>query len=293
MYHRPMRGSTIIKPAKGSGALDAAIVAYARGSAHPSKIRLIRWIIRHVAGGRIGLDYPGKIGLVIDPLDAIGWSLLTTGHYEPASLGRAIDIVRQQPGPFIDVGANFGLYTCAIAGIGDAVVSIEPNSETCSQLCLNIARNKFTNVAILNAAAGSGPGIAKIEQRSPANSGTMAIADGKNFNGTWAAMATLDAIMKEIIRPASRPTLIKIDVEGFERQVLDGMDFDGQFRPHNIMLEFIPSLSPGWSLPEMREYFNARNYDLLDVFGEYLADNSAPTEDNVWARDRQEVPLAS
>src|SRR5229473_391872 len=72
-----------------------------------------------------------------------------------------------------------------------------------------------------------------------------------------------------------------------EPQALAGLDFDGPFRPKNILLECDRALSiPAWgSRDNVAAYFADRGYELLDVFGRPLANEGPLPEENAWARD--------
>jgi FkbM family methyltransferase len=270
---------------------DAALIAYARGFEHPSKIRIVRWLARCLAGNQVHIGYaPGAI-VAIDPADYIGWAIFKTGSYETASLSLALRIMRGEPGLFVDVGANFGWYTCAIGAIAESsVVSIEPDCESCTSLRRNIARNRLQNIVVFNGAAGTEFATTPIRRAAQGNSGTATVdSDNQDLDwrGDWVATAPLDTLLKRIVRPAIRPVMIKIDVEGFERQVLMGMDFSGPFRPKNILLEFDRLLcAKSWSsFADLQSFFSARGYELLDVFGKPLSGSEIIPEENVWARD--------
>ena len=102
--------------------LDRALIAYGRAFEHPSKIGIVRWLIRTLAAGRIRVRYARGATIAIDPADYIGWAVFNTGHYEPASLSLVLRTMAHQPGLFVDVGSNFGWYTCAIASIAGSAV---------------------------------------------------------------------------------------------------------------------------------------------------------------------------
>jgi FkbM family methyltransferase len=275
--------------AKGVRWRDAALIAYARSFEHPSKIRIVRWLTRCLAGKEVHVSYaPGAIA-AIDPADYIGWAVFKTGSYETASLALALRIMREEPGLFVDVGADFGWYTCAIGAIAEtSVVSIEPDCENCTSLRRNITRNRLRNVTVFNGAAGTEFSTTPIRRAAQANSGTAMVgSDDPDRRGDWVATVPLDTLLKRIVRPAIRPVMIKIDVEGFERQVLMGMDFSGPFRPKNILLEFDRLLcTKSWSsFADLQSFFAMRDYELLDVFGHPLPGSDVIPEDNVWARD--------
>src|SRR5580704_15351764 len=208
-----------LPPAKGAHLIDAILTTYGRAFEHPCKIRFVRWLVRALAGGRIKMRHAGGAVIAVDPEDYIGWAVFRTGSYEPASLALAMKIMAAEPGLFVDVGANFGWYTCAVASIaGTNVIGIEPDAENCAALRANIDRNGLRNVVVFHGAVAAG--------RPAPRSGVY-----------WVGSTTLQALLNALVQPQARPVLIKIDVEGFEPEVLNGLDFAGPFRPKNILIE--------------------------------------------------------
>jgi FkbM family methyltransferase len=287
-----------LAPAKGLRWIDAALVTYARGFEHPAKIRLLRWLARRLVAGRIRVRYGAGAAVAIDPADYIGWAILRTGLYEAASLARALQIMARQPGLFIDIGANFGWYSCAVAAIdGTTVIGIEPDCENCAALRANLALNQLSNVTVINGAVGADFALAQLVRRARWNSGTIAIKshdEEPGARGDWVATMPLDVLLERVMTPPSRPVLIKLDVEGFEPQALAGLDFVGPFRPQNILMEFDPALSAGaWgSLSAVQAFFAAKGYLLFDVFGRPLSEDQPVPEANIWARDGSAGPFA-
>jgi FkbM family methyltransferase len=287
-----------LAPSQGVRWIDAALVAYARGFEHPAKIRILRWLVRRLVAGRLRVRYGAGATIAIDPADYIGWAVLRTGHYEPASLALALQIMARQPGLFVDIGANFGWYSCAAAAIaGATVISIEPDCENCAALRANLVFNQSSNVTVINGAVGANFAAVQMIRRARSNSGTVAIKasdEAPGIPGDWVATMPLDLLLERIVVPPVRPVLIKLDVEGFEPQALAGLDFAGPFRPHNILMEFDPVLSAGaWgSLSAVQAFFTARGYLLFDVFGRPLSEDQPVPEANIWARDRSADPFA-
>jgi FkbM family methyltransferase len=271
--------------------VDAALVAYARGFEHPAKIRILRWLGRRLVASRVQVRYAPGATIAIDPADYIGWAVLRTGHYEAASLSRALQIMSRQPGLFVDVGANFGWYSCAVAAIaGATVISIEPDCENCAALRANLALNRLGNVTVINGAVGANFAAVQTVRRARTNSGTVAIKskdDEPGIRGDWVATIPLDVLLDRVVMPPVRPVLLKLDVEGFEPQALAGVDFTGPFRPENVLMEFDPMLAPAaWgSLSALQAFFAAKGYGLFDVFGRPLSGDEPLAEANVWARD--------
>lgn len=273
--------------AQGARLVERALIAYARGPEHPAKVRVLHWLIRRLTLGRLQVRYAAGARIAIDPADYIGWAILRTGSYEPASLALALQLMTASPGLFVDVGAHIGWFSCAIAALsGSRVIAIEPDCGNCSALRANLG--DFPNAVVVNAAAGADFDAVGLGRRSPGNSGTVAITSGQT--GTpreWTAMAPLEAIFRRVATPPARPELIKIDVEGFERDVLRGIDFDGPFRPRNIIVEYTAYAEASWGdLAGVEEFFASRGYELFDVFERRLDRSGELPEANIWARER-------
>ena len=292
--HAPTDGD-----AAGVRRRDRALIAYGRGPEHPAKIRIAQWLIRRLVNGRIRVRYASGATITIDPADYIGWTIFRTGRYEPASLALVLRIMAQEPGLFVDVGAAFGWYTCAVAAHASCtVVSIEPDCENCARLRGNIELGALRNVRVFNGAVGASFDAVEMVRRAHGNSGTVAIGSSDETPcspGAWTATVPLDALLARIVRHAVRPVLMKIDVEGFEAEALAGLDFTGPFRPKHILMEFDPQLSArSWkSLESMRAYFATRGYDALNVHGQPLRDSPDIPEDNVWLRDQRDGAAAT
>ncbi len=285
-----------LPPVDGARLADAALIGYGRAFEHPCKIRIVRWLVRHMVSGRINVRHAGGLVVAIDPQDYIGWAIFKTGVYEPASLALAMRIMTAEPGLFVDVGANFGWYTCAIASVaGSMVVSVEPDPENCASLRANVTRNRLDNVTVFNGAAGPDLSLLSLARRSCGNSGTVAVISDGRGNGAgryWVAATPLGVLLQKLVHPPARPVLLKLDVEGFESEVLAGLDFDGPFRPKNILLEYEQTFSAEtWGSDQgFATFFTQRNYDLFDVTGiPFVPDRPLP-EANVWARDRNPAP---
>ena len=122
-----------------------------------------------------------------------------------------------------DIGANIGFYTCLLASqVEDAgaVIAFEPAARTCGYLKENVSLNQFTNVTVVNKGLGD-----KVEQRQLYYS-EAGLAEGtaslKYANKRRASeRVTLDTIDNRI-RELPPPDFIKIDVEGYQLEVLRG-----------------------------------------------------------------------
>jgi len=118
---------------------------------------------------------------------------------------------------FIDIGANIGSYTILGASeVGAETISIEPIPDTFKILEENIIINKINNkVKSLNIGIGGKKGLLKFT-KSLDTTNHVAKKDEKN---------TIDVPVEKFddIIDLKKPTLVKIDVEGFETEVINGM----------------------------------------------------------------------
>lgn len=127
---------------------------------------------------------------------------------------------------FFDVGANAGLYTVLACELGAEVVAIEPLADGITQLRRNLSINGY-DATIVEAVVGAMPGTAHIggPDSQRAHVGT---------SGIEVEMVTLDDLVGD--RSARG---IKIDVEGAERQVLEGATrLLGEHRVAVVQLEW-------------------------------------------------------
>jgi FkbM family methyltransferase len=116
---------------------------------------------------------------------------------------------------FFDIGANVGAYTLLASGeVGARTISVEPVPSTFKFLSDNIIINKLEDkVELLNNGLGSNSGTIKFTKSF----------DTVNHVATENETDTIDVTVKIMDEIASQvPILIKIDVEGFETEVLNG-----------------------------------------------------------------------
>lgn len=125
-----------------------------------------------------------------------------------------------QPGDgFIDAGANIGVYSllaCSVPGV--EVLALEPSSVASRRLAENVALNGLQDrVAVLKEAAGAEVGTARLTVgRDAMNS----VTSDAGASSEEVPMTSLDNLMLQ--RPHGSIALIKIDVEGWELEVLQG-----------------------------------------------------------------------
>ena len=119
---------------------------------------------------------------------------------------------------FVDIGANVGSYTVLASGhAGAKTISIEPVPSTFGYLMDNININRITDrVTALNAAIGSEKGFVNFTKSLDAMNHVA--CENENDDIIKVPVEVLD----DILSGRETPALIKIDVEGFETNVVKG-----------------------------------------------------------------------
>jgi FkbM family methyltransferase len=149
----------------------------------------------------------------------IGRSLDAYGEFSEGE----IDLFRQvvNEGSFVvEVGANIGTHTLFFArqvGLAGTVVAFEPQRIVFQTLCANMALNSVTNVQCHQKAVGAELGeihVPALDYSRAENFGGLSLEGCQQGEPT--PLVTVDSLK------LSRCTLIKVDVEGMERQVLEG-----------------------------------------------------------------------
>ena len=140
---------------------------------------------------------------------------LYCGLHEFYDMGFLLHFLREDD-VFIDVGANVGSYTIlASAEVGAKTISIEPVPSTFHCLKNNIALNDIADLVVShNIGLAGSKGLLKFTG-SLDTVNHVATTDDKYM--IEVQVDTLDSIAKDC-----DPVLIKIDVEGYETEVLKG-----------------------------------------------------------------------
>lgn len=182
---------------------------------------------------------------------------------------------------FIDVGAYIGLYTVAAAkrvGANGRVIAFEPDRDNFHQLLRHVKLNEVqARVELHNVALSDRPG--QLRYHGGQESQSRIVDEGEV--GTYTIEArTLDAALGE-----QRVSIIKIDVEGFELQVLRGaraLLSDTARRPRRLFIEMHPTAwtatSVGRQIVEILRESEYALYDLqmkavhdVTAYGQYIA----------------------
>lgn len=159
-----------------------------------------------------------------------------------------------------DVGANIGNRTKVFLELGCSVVAVEPQPDCAKVLRLRFGNRIKTIVSALGREVGKGMlHISESSEISSLSDEWVQSVSQSRFTGMqWTrrrevAITTLD----ELIRQVGVPAFCKVDVEGFEEDVLIGLSVP------------IPMISIEYTLPEGIENLR-RCLDRLHSLGDYL-----------------------
>lgn len=179
--------------------------------------RWLRWQIgSRILGKPVVMPFVEDSVLVVEPGMTGATGNLYCGLHEFADMALVLHALR--PGDlFVDVGANIGSYTVLAAKVAGAqCLALEPVPETFARLQRNLRINDIGScVQAIQCAVGSGAGTLRF---SADQDTTNRVVD-QSYPGR-----TLDVPVESLDRllAGRSPFLWKVDVEGFEREVLTG-----------------------------------------------------------------------
>ncbi len=166
----------------------------------------------------------GPIRVALNPQDPVVSGALAFRVYERSEIA----FVRRAVGPgmtVLDVGANVGLYTALLShAVGSAgrVIAFEPDPESFRYLQQTVRENGATNVELVPMAAARRDGVARL-YTSSSNRGDNRLYESELCDGSVeVGTVRLDAFLAG--SGVERVDFVKIDVQGFEGEVLAGLE---------------------------------------------------------------------
>jgi FkbM family methyltransferase len=160
------------------------------------------------------------------PYDSICQSIILNGFYEHELLQGMCALVKDKNGMALDIGANIGNHSLFFSKHFDAVVAFEPVPNNCLLLKANLFLNQTQNITLIEKAlsnTNTKMGIDKGNSRNTNN--TISELSKKDEDATNQIMIDV-AVGDEVIETLNlkqKINLIKIDVEGHEPFVVEGL----------------------------------------------------------------------
>jgi len=166
--------------------------------------------------GDVCVPFPNETKLLISPRMKGAAHFISPGLCEFDEMCFVTHFLRPAD-LFADVGANVGAYTVLSSGVAGAkAVSFEPSPDTFRYLAQNVRLNELSEkVTAMNVALGGKEGTLRLTD----NLGTenYICPEEAGSAGVEVQVKMLDKVFANSV-----PTLIKIDVEGFETEVFAG-----------------------------------------------------------------------
>lgn len=181
----------------------------------------------------------GPFRVRLDPRDrVIAKRLVLYGEFEKQEIERLCSLALLGD-CVLDVGANIGLHSLylsrAVTETG-RVIAVEPDPDNVELLTTNLKANGCDNATVLACAFSVESGSGELFQ-DEANRGGLSLA--KVSAAHRAGIAVPVRRGEEALAELNvRPRIVKIDVEGAEPLVFDGLGY----QPEVLLFEFIPQL---------------------------------------------------
>jgi len=228
------------------------------------KARKQAWQLFEQAGVSRSIRWLRGLKVYAHPCDESSRALFLTGMFEPNEF-LWLEQTLKRGMVMIDIGANMGLYTLFAAscvGHTGSVMAIEPSQREFERLQANVRLNRLSNVRCVKAAAYNYEGEADLRVASIQNAGHNTLGQ---FGYEGVITERLERVrlerLDDLVQQAKLPRVdvIKIDVEGAERFVLEGA--------HNTIEQFHPTFLMELS-DRMLQHQNSDSQQILVFFEE-------------------------
>lgn len=147
-----------------------------------------------------------------------------------------------------DVGANVGYFALMAANIleeSGQIYALEAEPTNAERLQYNVELNNYSNITVNQIAAGAERTQKELSLRSESNIHRIAeLTDDKDIVGTVdVEMYPIDQLISDYEIPREDLIIIRLDVEGYEANVFEGMqELFSSNRPIYLFTEIHPSL---------------------------------------------------
>jgi len=225
------------------------------------------------------------IRMELDPEEWLQIDLRAFGHLEPKTTALFERILR--PGDTcVDVGAHVGyhaLLAARLVGASGRIFAIDPQPYNCAKILANAELNGFANITVIAAAVDEADGFIALKNQSRQDKARLTLA-GPGVNDGALRFVVPKIPLRWLfetykLRPVN---LMKVDVEGFELEVLNRAG-DAIQAVENLVFEVLPGEDADRTLAIERKMRDA-GFQMFDVDGAAWRAGQACIENNVWAR---------
>lgn len=227
--------------------------------------RVVVWEIFRKFGKRMSFTFDSNLKIFLYPNDGAARLTYYFDYHEPeifAFLERFLLITKEKENEIIycDIGANIGLYSLFAAkriGSKGKIISFEPQPVTYKRFIENIKLNNFKNILPVSKAVGDVNGFIAIKE-STDSAKTFVSKTNVDKAESQVEMVSFSNFLNN--NKIGKVDYLKIDVEGFEFYVLQGMK------------EFLIKTPPKIIQIELYEEFLKRNGSSVKQTLDFLYD---------------------
>ncbi len=225
-------------------------------------------------------------GLLME-LDLGEWTQLQLrrGHWlEPLTLKRYTALLMDGD-VFLDIGAHVGFHSLVArqkVGADGLVIAVEPQPYNASKILNNWRANGFTNLKLLLAAGGDIDGSIELSDQEDNDRSQLSLVEGCGKNEAQkfiVPIMRMDTMMAD--QKITKIKLLKLDVEGFELEVIQG--FGSRLKDvHHVLFEILDEGNSARSA-KLLEILLAANFEIKTVSGTPWKLGDSIPENNLWA----------
>ncbi|MDQ0463130.1 FkbM family methyltransferase [Caulobacter ginsengisoli] len=231
------------------------------------------------------VDTVDGVRMELDPQEWLQIHMLAGQPTEPATTALFRRLLKAGD-TYIDIGAHVGFHALAAAqcvGPTGRVLAVEPQPYNCAKLLINSQINGLTNILVVMSAAGDSDGMIVLHDQKRNDKARLSVVEGAGISDVATRFEVpiqrIDTLHE---RHAPGPVrLLKIDVEGYERQVLSGAAATLEVT-ENLVFECLPDSSPEM-VAELVATLTGAGFSLRQVDGSPWTPGGAAIEHNVWA----------
>jgi len=206
--------------------INEIILFFLKRKTFKGQFRLFLWLYNHrwlYNISTIVSPITGNFNIKLDTKNFIDASIYYTGDYE-AYLKKIFKRLIKPNNVILDIGANIGfhtLYFAELTGTNGKVIAFEPIPHNFAALENNISLNNFPQIVMINKALGNTNSQMNIHINEQAqNPGAFNLFEDGVKNTIIECTKGDDYLQENNIKKVD---FIKIDVEGFELEVLKGL----------------------------------------------------------------------
>jgi len=179
-------------------------------------------------------------------------------------------VIEENIDMFLDIGTNYGEFAISLVDLNIPIICFEPNP-----ICVEMLNKTFKNmndVNIINGAAGLSDGVKSFfyskNYSGGGSFGKEVIQSCKDSKGDVSEISTqvyrIDNFINNNYHPLPKNILLKIDVEGFEDEVLEGCKNLLNKCKWKALVEINPQAikkaKKKWGEGDILNNFNAKKY---------------------------------